>query len=84
MSQYNIMMIFVNHRKDSAISVQNLLTKHGCAIKTRIGLHETSAQCAEDGLILLQLEGELSEFNALEKDLKQLDGVQTKLVQLGE
>ena len=42
-----IIGIKISNRLESAISVQEILTKYGCAIKTRIGLHEEiNGQCS--------------------------------------
>lgn len=71
-----IMAITLNPRTANAPNVQEVLTKHGCIIKMRLGLHETSSEmCSERGLILLQLSGEADEINALKKDLLSIDGV---------
>ena len=51
-----IIGIKVNNRIESAISVQEILTKYGCIIKTRIGLHEEiNGKCSPRGLILLEV-----------------------------
>lgn len=51
-----IIGIKVNNRIESAICVQEILTKYGCIIKTRIGLHEEiNGQCSPRGLILLEI-----------------------------
>jgi hypothetical protein len=53
-----VMAVLRNKRVESALEGQKVLTKHGCLIRVRLGLHETSkAYCAEDGLILLHLCG---------------------------
>lgn len=71
-----IMAITVDLRTNNAPRVQEVLTKHGCIIKMRLGLHETSAKtCSENGLILLQLCGEAAEVNALKADLLSVEGV---------
>jgi hypothetical protein len=79
------MAVLLARRVDSATEVQRILTKHGCMIRMRLGLHETSKDyCAEDGLILLQLCGEPQEYAALEADLSALDGVRVKTLRLDE
>lgn len=71
-----IMAITVDPRTDKAPKVQEVLTKHGCIIKMRLGLHETSAKtCSEMGLILLQLCGEEKEVKTLKENLLSIDGV---------
>ena len=41
-----IMGIQVGDREQEAVKVQELLTKQGCIIKTRLGLHEASVEGA--------------------------------------
>lgn len=80
MSCYNIMAVLINHRSKNAVQMQEVLTRHGCAIKMRLGLHEAGDVCSEEGLVILQLCGEKEEFAALEKDLNELKGVQAKMM----
>lgn len=82
MSCYNIMAILVNHRTSNALKIQDSLTKHGCAIKMRLGLHETGDFCSEDGLILLQLCGEAEEIKKLKDELNALEGIKAECITL--
>ena len=51
-----IIGIKISNRLESAVSVLEILTKYGCIIKTRIGLHEEiNGQCSPRGLILLEI-----------------------------
>lgn len=51
-----IIGIRISNRLESAVCVQEILTKYGCVIKTRIGLHEeVNGQCSPKGLILLEI-----------------------------
>ena len=51
-----IIGIKINNRVENAVQVQEILTKYGCIIKTRIGLHEEiHGQCSPRGLILLEI-----------------------------
>lgn len=51
-----IIGIKISNRLENAVSVQEILTKYGCIIKTRIGLHEEiNGQCSPRGLILLEI-----------------------------
>lgn len=71
-----IMAITLEPRTDHAPGLQEVLTKHGCIIKMRLGLHETSdGKCSERGLILLQLCGNNDEVDALKSDLLSVEGV---------
>ena len=76
----NIMGIQVGNREHEALKVQELLTKYGCNIKTRLGLHESSdAQCSTSGLIILEfLPNKDAEIIQLQKDLAALDTVVVK------
>jgi len=71
-----IMAIALESRNKFAPNLQEVLTKHGCIISMRLGLHETSKDlCAERGLILLQLCAEEKEIFALKDDLGKIDGI---------
>lgn len=82
MACYNVMALIINHRSKKAPEVQEVLTKHGCIIKMRLGLHEAGNVCSEEGLVILQLSGEEEEIKALEKDLNNLDGVTAKTMNI--
>lgn len=71
-----IMGIEIQNREELAVNVQELLTKHGCVIKTRLGLHETGNFCSPSGLIILEFApDDKGEYDILEKELNELDGV---------
>lgn len=73
-----IMGIQVGDREHDALRVQELLTKHGCLIKTRLGLHETAleGQCSSKGLIIIEfISGKEEEIKVFEKELAQLDSI---------
>lgn len=72
-----IMGIQVGDREHEAIRVQELLTKHGCIIKTRLGLHEAGdSQCSSRGLIIIEfLPNKEEEINTMEKELALLESV---------
>jgi hypothetical protein len=82
MSGYNVMAILINQRSKKAVKMQEVLTKHGCLIKMRLGLHEADNVCAEDGLVLLQLTGENSEIEILKNDLNAIDGIKAKTMNI--
>jgi len=69
-----IMGIKLEERVQSAIEVQALLTKYGCEISTRIGLHVASPEsCSTQGLIVLEFiddaDARIAEF---EKELLEI------------
>lgn len=76
-----IMGIQVGDREHEAISLQELLTEHGCAIKTRLGLHENAGegQCSSKGLILIEFyNGQDQQAQALEAALEKLTSIKVR------
>ena len=55
--------------------VQNLFTEYGCNIKTRLGLHEAGNVCSPNGLIILELVGDVAKCAELEQKLGAVEGV---------
>jgi hypothetical protein len=73
----------MDNRVGNALRFQEALTKNGCMIKARLGLHEASDNvCANDGLIILQPCGKKEEIENLVRDLNRLEGITAKLVDL--
>jgi hypothetical protein len=78
-----IMAITLEARNKFAPNLQEILTKHGCIINMRLGLHETSKDlCAERGLILLQLCGEDAEISALKEDLSEIQDIKVNTMSI--
>lgn len=75
-----IMGIEVGNREEDALKVQDLLTKNGCIIKTRLGLHESSEDlCSRTGLIILEfLADKADEIKVMEKELEAINSVVVK------
>ena len=82
MSCRTIMAVRIDRRSLEAAKVQQTLTKHGCIISLRIGLHEIGNVCAEDGLVLLNVCGKAKELAALKKDLRAIKGVKVKSMEV--
>lgn len=83
MSYYYVIGIRMDNRVSNASNLQQVLTKNGCKIKARLGLHEVAEDlCATDGLIVLQPYGEKGEIEQLVKELNALDGIKAKLIDL--
>ncbi len=71
-----ILGIKVNDRNEHAAHLQSVLTKHGCSIKTRIGMHNAGdATCAPFGIILLEIVNE-QEALSLEKELLEISDIE--------
>ena len=83
MNCFYIIGIRVNHRNANAPKLQETLTKYGCNIKLRVGLHETNENyCADDGVILLQVCGEKSMVDEMLSAFNGMEGVTAKLLDL--
>ena len=83
MSCYYVIGVRMDNRISNALSFQEALTKNGCMIRARLGLHEASdTVCANDGLIVLQPCGEEEQIEQLVQDLNSLTGITAKLIDL--
>ena len=77
-----IVAIKINGREAKASIVQEILTKYGCNIRTRVGFHEVNEdQCSMDGILILQLFGKDTEIQAMLGEIDKLDGVSSKLIE---
>ena len=75
-----IMGIQLDQRRETAKEVQDLLTEYGCFIKTRLGVHQASADsCSEQGLIILEfIDRADKEVYEMEKSLSGINNVVVK------
>lgn len=79
----DILLILVSNRKESATTVQKILTEWGCLVKTRLGLHQDVLDnCSESGLIFLELVGDKTKHQEMQRKLNLIQGVQAKLVNM--
>ncbi len=77
--ELRILGVYISDRIKEAGEVQKVLTRYGCSIKTRLGLHEVSEnKCATNGLLILELTGDLKECDKLENDLLGIKGIEVK------
>jgi hypothetical protein len=77
--QIRLMGVLIKERQHVATQVQDILTKYGCSIKTRLGMHEaTDDRCAPHGFIILELTGDKSEMDKLEVELNEVNSVEAK------
>ncbi|NBL00771.1 MAG: hypothetical protein EOM50_22790 [Erysipelotrichia bacterium] len=72
-----IMGIQLQDRMNDATIFQSLLSKYGCSIQTRVGLHDTAANsCSPSGLILLDFVNDADDdAQKFEKEVLSLDNV---------
>jgi len=79
MKEVRILGLMINDPTKGSDKIQSILTKYGCSIHTRLGLHDIDADYArETGLILLELTGDLQECLRLENELLALDGIEVQ------
>lgn len=83
MSSYYIIGVRMDNRIDNAVKFQEVLTKNGCMIKTRLGLHDIiDDDCANDGIIVLQPYGSKEDVEALVNELNSLEGITARYIDL--
>ncbi len=81
--QRTVLLILVQHRRETAEMVQKILTGWGCFIKTRLGIHDGVLEnCSDSGLIFLELTGRFEEHEEITRKLNLLKGVDARLVKL--
>lgn len=78
-----IVAIIVDHRNDTAVNVQKVLTGWGCMIKTRLGLHEgVLDNCTQTGLIILEMIGESEKIDEFVRKVTLVKGANAKRMTL--
>jgi hypothetical protein len=71
MEKVTILGILLANRTKSSPCFQEVISQHGCNIKTRIGLHSVADnRCSIDGVILLEIIGTDEEVESIIKDIK--------------
>jgi len=76
MKEVRVLGVMINDPSKGADRIQNILTKYGCTIRTRLGIHDIDEDYASDtGLMLLELAGDMQECLRLENELLALEGV---------
>jgi len=74
-----ILGLYISDRMKESQQVQSILTKFGCSVKTRLGLHEVNEDyCSTSGIMILELTGDLTECQKLENELLKLENVEVK------
>jgi hypothetical protein len=72
--QHIIFGVHISQRTQSVPAVQACLSKYGCSIRTRLGIHDADVDtCSTCGLLLVDVFG--PEVEAFYKELSGLQGV---------
>ncbi len=83
MACYNVMTVLTSSRTENVPEMQQVFTKSGCIIKTRLGIHDAGEDfCSNEGLIILHLTGSDKEILELEENLNKIPGVKAKNSQI--
>ena len=78
-AKHIVIGVHVTDRMIEAGAVQAVLTKYGCNIKTRLGLHHVDADfCSPRGLILLEMAGDEAVCAEMADKLAAIEGVEVK------
>jgi len=72
--------ILVDKRTESAPKVQQVLTKYGDSILSRVGIHDPGEE--QHGLITLNIRDKDERIFALAKELESLEGVTVKTINM--
>jgi lipoate-protein ligase B len=79
-----LMAIRISDRDSGAVKVQQVLTKHGCSINVRLGLHdqEDGNVCSPCGTMILQLSCAPDDAKCVVDDLRKIGGVKAQFIDL--
>ena len=85
MNGIRILGVRITSKVKDTIAVQEILTRYGCVIKTRLGLHETddSGQ-SRGGLLILELTGAADEMDHFEQALRGVGGMELQRMDFPE
>lgn len=83
MNHRDIVAIIVDHRSETAVNVQKILTGWGCMIKTRLGIHDgVLNNCSQTGLIILEMVGEDEKLDEFVRKVNLIKGAHAKHMRL--
>ncbi len=81
--KHTIFGVHISQRVESVPAVQAVLTKYGCNIRTRLGLHDAdSTSCSPSGLLLVDVFG--PETEDFYRELQGLNGVDVQRMDFRE
>jgi hypothetical protein len=78
-ARHIVLGVHITERARHVPQVQELFTKYGCSIKTRLGLHTVSGEfCSPNGLVLLEMAGDEKPIWELADKLQSVEGVEVQ------
>ena len=76
MAKRIILGVQVTNRVQKIMDVQRILSKYGCNIKTRLGMHDVDqTSCSSTGLLLLETYGDEATILTMEEQLRAVGGL---------
>jgi len=79
MDKHILVGVHITERAKHASEVQNVFTKYGCSIRTRLGLHEAdTGTCSPNGMIVLEMTDDESAASEMVAELKVLEGIEVQ------
>ena len=79
MTEIRIIGLMIFDRIKEAGMTQQVLSRYGHIIKSRLGFHEVNENvCSRVGMIILQLAGNPAEWDLLEKELAEIGGLKVE------
>ncbi|MDR2780754.1 MAG: hypothetical protein LBB28_06475 [Synergistaceae bacterium] len=80
----SLIAVRVGDRGNNALKVQQTLTKHGCSINVRLGLHDNEGDnvCSPSGTMILQLSCSPEDAKVLVDDLCKIESVKAQFIDL--
>jgi hypothetical protein len=83
-SKNALIAVRVDDRDENAVNVQQVLTKNGCSINVRLGLHDQSNDgvCLPGGTLILQLSCGTEGAKSVVEELRKIKGVKAQFIDL--
>ncbi len=79
MNKHIIVGVHITERVQHTGQVQEVFTKFGCSIRTRLGLHEADENlCSPNGLIVLEMVDDDAVVADMLSDLESIGGVEVQ------
>ncbi len=79
----SVVVMSLARRSTGAVALQGVLTRWGCIIKTRLGIHDGVANaCTDNGLIILELVASAAQETKFLKELRSVPALKSKHIKL--